>query len=75
MGAGATQATLLALIVPAAMLLPAVFAGWMVVALLALFSVASGVGLVAFKDVLAKTIPKRASGAGCSLPEPPLTVC
>jgi hypothetical protein len=61
-GAGATQATLLALIVPAAMLLPAVSAGWIMVALLALFSVASGVGSVAFKDVLAKTIPKGKRG-------------
>ena len=61
-GAGATQATLLALIVPAAMLLPAVAAGWIMVALLALFSVASGVGSVAFKDVLAKTIPKGKRG-------------
>ena len=61
-GAGSTQAMLLALIIPAAMWLSPNSAGWAIVALLALFSMASGVGSVAFKDVLAKTIPKGKRG-------------
>ncbi len=60
--AGSTQALLLALMIPTAILFSPVFAGWTIVALLALFSVASGVGSVAFKDVLAKTIPKGKRG-------------
>jgi hypothetical protein len=61
-GGGSTQALLLALIIPTSIWLSLVFAGWMIVALPALFSVASGVGSVAFKDVLAKTIPKGKRG-------------
>ncbi|NNL76334.1 MAG: MFS transporter, partial [Desulfobacterales bacterium] len=61
-GAGSTQAVLLALIIPTVLWFSPVFAGWMILALLALFSVASGVGSVAFKDVLAKTIPKGKRG-------------
>lgn len=61
-GAGSTQAAFLALIIPAALWLPPVYAGWTVIALMALFSVASGVGSVAFKDVLAKTIPRGKRG-------------
>lgn len=61
-GAGSTQAVLLALMIPAAIWLPPVLAGWTIVVLLALFSMASGVGSVAFKDVLAKTIPKGKRG-------------
>jgi MFS family permease len=61
-GAGSIQAALLALIIPIAIWFSPIFAGWTIVALLALFSVASGVGSVAFKDVLAKTIPKGKRG-------------
>lgn len=70
-GAGSTQAVLLALMISAVVWFPPLFAGWSIVALLALFAMASGVGSVAFKDVLAKTIP-RASAADCSLPGRPL---
>ena len=61
-GAGSTQAVFLALIIPTALWLPPVYAGWAIIALLALFSVASGAGSVAFKDVLAKTIPRGKRG-------------
>ncbi|MCC5831281.1 MAG: MFS transporter [Phycisphaeraceae bacterium] len=37
-------------------------AGWMIIGCLAVFSIASGVGSVAFKDVTAKTIPKGRRG-------------
>ena len=61
-GAGTTQALLLALMIPAAVWFSPVVAGWTLVALLGLFSTASGVGSVAFKDVLGKTIPKGKRG-------------
>ncbi len=61
-GAGVTQAGALLAMIPALLLLPPAAAGGALVALLALFSVASGVGSVAFKDVLAKTIPKGRRG-------------
>lgn len=61
-GAGITQALALALMLAAVALLPPVAAGVSVVGLLGLFSVASGVGSVAFKDVLAKTIPEGRRG-------------
>ena len=61
-GAGVGQAVSLLLMVPALLLLPPLGAGLAVVGLLALFSMASGVGSVAFKDVTAKTIPKGRRG-------------
>ncbi len=61
-GAGAVQAVALASMIPAIVLLPPMPAGLAVVAALAIFSVASGVGSVAFKDVLAKTIPRGRRG-------------
>lgn len=39
-----------------------ILAGWLIVGLLLLFSIASGVASVAFKDVVAKTIPKGTRG-------------
>lgn len=61
-GAGAVQAAALVAMIPALLLLPPTAAGLAVVAALAIFSVASGVGSVAFKDVMAKTIPKGRRG-------------
>jgi hypothetical protein len=61
-GAGTAQALSLLLMVPALLFLPPLGAGMAVVGLLALFSMASGVGSVAFKDVTAKTIPKGRRG-------------
>ena len=61
-GAGAVQAVALAAMIPAILLLPPMAAGLAVVAALGIFSVASGVGSVAFKDVLAKTIPRGRRG-------------
>lgn len=60
--AGAAQALLLAAMLPAAVFLPTNTAGWGLVALLLLFSVASGCGSVAFQDVTGKTIPGGARG-------------
>ncbi len=60
-GAGLVQAGALAAMVPALWLSPTQ-AGGAVVALLAVFAVASGVGSVAFKDVVAKTIPRGRRG-------------
>jgi hypothetical protein len=59
-GAGFGLAFLL--MVPAALMLPGVWAGVAIVLLLALGSLARGVSSVAFKDVLAKTIPKGRRG-------------
>ena len=61
-GAGVVQAVALAAMIPALILLPPTAAGVAVVASLAIFSVASGVGSVAFKDVMAKTIPRGRRG-------------
>jgi hypothetical protein len=61
-GAGTTQAVALALMIPAALSLPPAGAGLAILALLALFSIASGVGSVAFQDVTGKTIPKGRRG-------------
>ena len=61
-GAGLVQAVALAAMIPAILLLPATAAGLAVVAALGVFSVASGVGSVAFKDVMAKTIPRGRRG-------------
>ena len=51
------------LMVPAALVLPALGAGIAIVFLLALSSLARGVSSVAYKDVLGKTIPKGRRGA------------
>ncbi len=61
-GAGVMQAGALAAMIPVVALLPPTAAGAAVVVLLALFSIASGVGSVAFQDVLGKTIPKGRRG-------------
>lgn len=61
-GAGASQAVMLILLVLAALLLPANWAGLFVVLALGLFGIGSGVGSVAFKDLMAKTIPKGRRG-------------
>jgi hypothetical protein len=59
-GAGFGLAFLL--MVPATLALPGVWAGGAIVLLLALGSLARGVSSVAFKDVLAKTIPRGRRG-------------
>jgi hypothetical protein len=61
-GAGAVQAVSLLLMALLAPNLSALGAGLMVLLLLGLFSLASGVGSVSFKDVLAKTIPQGQRG-------------
>lgn len=61
-GAGLVQAQALLLIIPAAALLPPLGAGFAILALFALFSLASGAGSVAFQDVTGKTIPKGRRG-------------
>lgn len=61
-GAGLVQALALLLVVLAAVALPPAAAGIAVLVLLAVFSLASGVGSVAFQDVMGKTIPKGRRG-------------
>ena len=61
-GAGATQAVALLVMLLAAILLGGAAAGWTIVGALAVFSAASGVGSVAFTDVMGKTIPKGKRG-------------
>ncbi len=61
-GAAVTQAVSLALMAAGVALLSGLVAGIVVALLLAVFSVASGVASVAYKDVLAKTIPKGRRG-------------
>ncbi len=60
--AGALQAVALMLIALAAMRLPPLAAGAAIVVLFAAFSMASGMGSVAFQDVMGKTIPKGRRG-------------
>ncbi|MCA1802566.1 MAG: hypothetical protein LC662_08915 [Rhodothermaceae bacterium] len=60
--AGVAQAASLGLMVPSVLLFNGLTSGILVVILLAVFSMASGVGSVSFKDVLAKTIPKGKRG-------------
>lgn len=60
--AGLTQAAALALMLLGAATLEGVGAGVAIVACLALFSLASGVGSVAFGDVVGKTVPERNRG-------------
>ncbi len=61
-GAGATQALCLLAMIPAALTLPPVAAGLAIAALVLVFSVASGIGSVAFQDVTGKTVPKGRRG-------------
>lgn len=61
-GAGLVQAAALWLVIPAVWFLPGETAGWTVVALMTLFALASGVGSVAFQDVVGKTIPRGRRG-------------
>ncbi len=60
--AGIIQAVMLAGMIAAALLLPGSAAGWAVLVLLTLFAMASGMGSVAFSDVVGKTIPKKRRG-------------
>ncbi|MDQ2069691.1 MFS transporter [Natronospira bacteriovora] len=60
--AGVVQALCLLLMIPAAEFLPAATAGWVIIALLAVFAIASGTASVAFQDVVGKTIPKGRRG-------------
>ncbi len=61
-GAGVTQGIALLLIALVTLLMQGLIAGILILILLAIFSIASGVGSVSFKDVLAKTIPKGKRG-------------
>lgn len=61
-GAGTVQAMALAAMIPAVLILPPLAAGCAILVLLAVFSMASGVGSVAFQDVIGKTIPKARRG-------------
>ncbi len=61
-GAGVSQSIFLILMIFAVLFLPATAAGYTIVILLLLFSTASGVGSVAFKDVVGKTIDKGVRG-------------
>lgn len=61
-GAGLVQALMLAVIGTAALVLPPVMAGVVVVGAFAVFSGASGAGSVAFQDVMGKTVPKGRRG-------------
>ncbi len=61
-GAGVTQTVALVAMIPAVLLLAPTAGGVAIVAALAVFAVASGVGSVAFKDVMAKTIPRGRRG-------------
>ncbi len=60
--AGGVQSLCLLLMALAVVVMPAQLAGVVVVGLLLVFSVASGVGSVAFQDVMGKTIPKGQRG-------------
>lgn len=61
-GAGAVQALSLLAMIPAILLLPPLPAGLAIIGSLTVFSMASGIGSVAFKDVMAKTIPRGRRG-------------
>ena len=60
--AGVTQAISLLVMLFAALTMNGAAAGWTIVGALAVFSAASGVGSVAFSDVMGKTIPKGKRG-------------
>lgn len=61
-GAGLTQGIALLMMAFAALSLTGTIGGVAILLLLLLFSLASGIGSVSFKDVLAKTIPKGKRG-------------
>ena len=61
-GAGVTQAVSLLVMLFVSLTLTGAAAGWVIVGALAVFSAASGVGSVAFSDVMGKTIPKGKRG-------------
>ncbi len=61
-GAGTLQALCLWLMIAAALMLTPLAAGLSIVILLGIFSAASGMGSVAFQDVVGKTIPKGNRG-------------
>lgn len=61
-GAGAFQGIALLIMAAAVLLTPPDMAAWLMLMLFALFSVASGVGSVAFQDVTGKTVPKGVRG-------------
>ncbi|HKJ95906.1 MAG TPA: MFS transporter [Gammaproteobacteria bacterium] len=61
--AGGVQAVALGVMAIAVLMLPPVAAGIAVLALLAIFSAASGAGSVAFQDVTGKTVPKGRRGS------------
>lgn len=65
--AGIIQSIALILIAAVAVTMSGLTAGIAILLLLTLFSVASGVGSVSFKDVLAKTIPKGKRGTLLSI--------
>ncbi|MDA3902371.1 MAG: MFS transporter [Desulfuromusa sp.] len=61
-GSGIIQALCLLLMIPVALLFPPAAAGFSLLALLVVFSTASGTASVAFQDVLGKTIDKGQRG-------------
>ncbi len=61
-GAGLIQALALAAILPVALLSEGWLAGILIAGLMAVFSMASGIGSVAFQDVMGKTVPKGRRG-------------
>ncbi|MDZ7787176.1 MAG: MFS transporter [Halofilum sp. (in: g-proteobacteria)] len=61
-GAAAVQAVCLLAMIPAALGLSPTAGGLAVLALLAVFAIASGLGSVAFQDVMGKTIPRGQRG-------------
>ncbi|MDX1628585.1 MAG: MFS transporter, partial [Fulvivirga sp.] len=61
-GAGMVQGLMLALMAWITYSLEGNLAGYLIVAALFIFSIASGVGSIAFKDVMGKTIPKGKRG-------------
>lgn len=61
-GAGAIQSACLVLMAVAILVLPASAAAWCLLALFTVFSIASGIGSVAFQDVTGKTVPKGVRG-------------
>ena len=61
-GAGAFQGIVLLSMAAAVLMAPPDMAAWVMLVMFALFSVASGVGSVAFQDVTGKTVPKGVRG-------------
>ena len=64
---GYTQALALLLMIPLTLFVGGLLGGIGILALLAVFSVASGVASVSYKDVMAKTIPKGKRGTLLSI--------